>query len=298
MRFARIAPLLIGLILILSFLHLTGVTGYVINPAQTSLGRTIFAALTFHINWLEIKTGYLPASWDILWSLSIEEVFYLFFPIVCLLIGKEKNILALVIAFLIISPFARIILFPGDELADRNYLAYLDALSLGCIAALIAKRIEINRKVLTAVALSGWTLFLFIIVFRKWVFAMGLTKTGLNVTLLVIGTAMVLIWMQKRFVNGEQIPSRYTGLLRFLGRNSYEVYLTHMFVVFFFVEVYAALKLSGEWIWVIYMSVLTFSGIIGELVARYFSNPLNALLRDRFKHKLILIENENQIDKI
>jgi len=75
MRFARIIPLLVSLLVVLSFLHLEGIKGFVINPEQTSLGRSIFAALTFHINLLEIQTGYLPGPWDILWSLSIEEVF-------------------------------------------------------------------------------------------------------------------------------------------------------------------------------------------------------------------------------
>ena len=124
MRFARIAPLLIVLILVLSFLHLAQVPGFVIDPKQTSLGRTVVAALTFHINYLEMQSGYLPASWDILWSLSIEEVFYLFFPLVCIFIGKEKYFTILVIAFLILSPFARTVWYPGNELADRNYFAY------------------------------------------------------------------------------------------------------------------------------------------------------------------------------
>ena len=297
MRFARIVPLLIGLIMVLSFLHLTGVSGFVINPAQTSLGRTIIAALTFHVNWLEIRTGYLPASWDILWSLSIEEFFYLFFPVVCILIGKEKYFVFIVITFLIISPFARTVWYPGNELADRNYFAYLDALSLGCIAALAAKRIEISKLALNAIAISGWGLFLFVMVFRKWVSALGLTNIGLNVTFLAIGTALVLIWMQKRFVSGEQIPSRFTGSLRFLGRNSYEVYLTHMFVVFIFVEVYHALNLSGEWAWILYLAVLVFSGVLGELVARYFSNPVNNRLRERFKIKLSAPKEDTQINK-
>jgi peptidoglycan/LPS O-acetylase OafA/YrhL len=303
MRFARIMPLLISLILILSVLHLIGVEGFVINPKQTSLGRTIFAALTFHINWLEIKTGYLPASWDVLWSLSIEEVFYFFFPIVCIVCRKEWQFATLIPIFLIISPFARTVWFPGNELADHNHMAYLDAISLGCIAAVVAKRIEINKSFLTAIALFGWFLFLLLMIFKKWIYKIGLMDIGLDVTLLSIGTAMVLIWMQKRFISGQQTPSRYTKMLRFLGRNSYEGYLTHVFVVLLFVRGYNALNLFGDWAWVLYISIVIISGILGMLVARYFSNPLNIILRERFKrsmiksnknHKLIKILNENK----
>lgn len=283
MRFARIMPLLVVLLLVLSFLHLTGIKGFVINPAQTTLGRSIFAALTFHLNWLEIKVGYLPGSWDILWSLSIEEVFYLFFPIICIVSRKEWNFAAIVSLFLIISPFARTVLYPGNESGDHNHFAYLDAISLGCIAAIVAKRIKINKPVLISMAVVGWTLFIFVMVFRKWVSIMGLSKIGLNVTLLAIGTALVLIWMQKRYIYGQQMASKYTGVLRFLGRNSYEVYLTHMFVVFLFVRGYQALNLSGEWAWMLYVLVVIISGILGDIVARYFSNPINIALRERFK---------------
>ena len=58
---------------------LTGAPGFVV--ARTSLGRALFAALTFHLNQLEIAVGYLPAAWDVLWSLSLEEVFYLAYPL-------------------------------------------------------------------------------------------------------------------------------------------------------------------------------------------------------------------------
>jgi peptidoglycan/LPS O-acetylase OafA/YrhL len=239
------------------------------------------AALTFHINWLEIKVGYLPASWDILWSLSIEEVFYFFFPVLCFFCRKEWHFVVLISAFLIISPFARTVWYPGNEMGDRNHFAYLDAISLGCIAAIISKRIEFKNNHLIIIAAIGWLLFSVVMFFRKWVSLMGLANVGLNVTFLAIGTAMILIWMQKRFICGQQTLSKYTGLIRFLGRNSYEIYLTHMFVVYLFVRLYDALKLSGEWAWMLYVMVLVFSGILGYTVAQYFSNPLNILVRDK-----------------
>jgi peptidoglycan/LPS O-acetylase OafA/YrhL len=46
----------------------------------------LIAALTYHLNLLEAHRGYLPGHWDILWSLSVEEMFYLFFAPVCWLL--------------------------------------------------------------------------------------------------------------------------------------------------------------------------------------------------------------------
>jgi len=47
------------------------------------------------------------------------------------------RIAPLLIAFLILSPLARTVGYPENELADHNHFAYLDALSQGCIAALL-----------------------------------------------------------------------------------------------------------------------------------------------------------------
>jgi peptidoglycan/LPS O-acetylase OafA/YrhL len=283
MRFARIMPMLVALLFILSLLHLLGVFGFVINPNQTSLGRSIVAALTFHVNWLEIKVGYLPASWDILWSLSIEEMFYFFFPILCFVCRKEWQFVALISIFLVISPFARTTWYPGNELGDRNHFAYLDAISLGCISAIVSRRIEIKKVHLIIIAVVGWVLFAVIMFFRKWVNSMGLVNTGLNVTVLAIGTALILLWMQKRYHFGLQTLSKHTGLLRFVGRSSYEIYLTHMFVVYLFVRIYNSLKLSGEWAWVLYLFIIIVSGVLGNIVALYFSNPSNSKLRETLK---------------
>jgi len=90
LRVARIVPCLLLLIAVLSALHLAGFTDYLVNPERASLTRVVVAALTFHVNWLEGMRGYLPGNWDVLWSLSVEEVFYLGFPLLCLALRRER----------------------------------------------------------------------------------------------------------------------------------------------------------------------------------------------------------------
>src|ERR1700735_5210315 len=107
LRFARIAPLLLGLLAILSVLHLAHVPHFVVRPETGGLGRALVAALTFHVNWLEASRGYLPGNWDILWSLSVEEMFYLFFPPVCWLLGRGKWLVAFLLILVVLGPFAR-----------------------------------------------------------------------------------------------------------------------------------------------------------------------------------------------
>lgn len=66
--------------------------------------RALLATLTFHINVLEAHRGYLPANWDILWSLSVEEMFYLFFPLVR---RYTKLFIVVLLILVILGPFAR-----------------------------------------------------------------------------------------------------------------------------------------------------------------------------------------------
>ena len=60
LRFARIAPLLFLLLVVLSGLHLAHVKGFVVTEKTGGLGRALFAALTFHVNLLEARREYLP----------------------------------------------------------------------------------------------------------------------------------------------------------------------------------------------------------------------------------------------
>ena len=66
------------------------------EPGQTLAGA-LLSALGLHLNWYEMQTTWLPASWDVLWSLSIEEVFYIAFPLVCLLLPRKLLLAGLVL---------------------------------------------------------------------------------------------------------------------------------------------------------------------------------------------------------
>jgi peptidoglycan/LPS O-acetylase OafA/YrhL len=62
LRFARIAPLLLLLLAVLSGLHLAHVNKFVVSDKAGGLGRALIAALTFHVNLLEARRGYLQVG--------------------------------------------------------------------------------------------------------------------------------------------------------------------------------------------------------------------------------------------
>lgn len=272
LRFARIAPCLIALLFLLSLFHMLRLTGFIITT--TSLQNAIFSALTFHINLLEAKTGYLPASWDVLWSLSIEEMFYLFFPLFCLFIRNERIFKITMLLFIILGPFAR---NNANEIwGDHSYLSCMDGIAIGCLAALYINSHKTNDKFFSSYLIIGLALSTLIFFFRHLTSYLGITKIGLNVTMLEIGIAFILIALYRKSMASK---IRFLNLLRWFGKNSYEIYLTHGFIVLTLSALFYKLRIPMVAAPLWYVLILVFSGIVGILVSRYFSEPMNKILR-------------------
>jgi peptidoglycan/LPS O-acetylase OafA/YrhL len=278
MRFARIVPLLLLLLTLLSLLHFAHIKYFVVSAKTGGLGRALFAALTFHVNVLEARHGYLPGSWDILWSLSVEEVFYLVFPVTARLLGRGKLLVVLLLSLVVIGPFARTIFSHGNEVwREYSYLGGMDAIALGCLTALLS-RFRFSRRVLWTFASIGAAFLILILAFSIRVDAWGLARSGLDMTILAIGACMIIIactqaeWRSPRFMN---------PLLN-LGQHSYEVYLTHMFVVFGAFQLFVLGGKPMIAVPVLFLIVILIAGLLGEVVARSYSEPMNRCIRERY----------------
>ncbi len=288
MRFARIVPCLAALLVLLSILHLCGTPQFTINPQRASLGRALLAATTFHVNWLEARAGYLPGAWDVLWSLSVEEVFYVFFPLICAWLRKPLLLIAALVAFIVAGPFARV--FAHNELwADYGYLSCTDGIALGCLAAMVAAKVNLGARANQLFRFAGIAVCLLIVMFRGTTARMGLYKFGLDVTVLDIGTALLLVALQQNFEKTGAFSrswfgglSRSTSILRWFGRNSYEVYLTHMLVVWPMVMLFFHFRQSIDMAPLWFVAATALAGIAGYAVARLYSEPVNRRLRRAF----------------
>lgn len=285
-RFSRIIPLLVLLLTVLSALHIAGISGFVINSEQTSLAQAIFSALTFHINWLEIQVGYLPANWDILWSISIEETFYIIFPIICLFLKKEWQFIVVLLLFLLVSPWARTQLYIGNELGDKNHLAFIDSISLGCMTGIITNKITFPKWANRTFLIIGWLVVTIIFVFKGFIYKAGISDLGLNVTLLSIGISFILFWMQDNHCSGKQKSFKIYHWLRNMGIYSYEIYMTHMFVVIIGAKIYMSLNLNATWLIPFSLLILLISYLLGKVIFIYFSEPLNNWLRRKWANSI------------
>ncbi|MGJ7527516.1 acyltransferase family protein [Variovorax sp. GB1P17] len=281
LRAARILPSLLLLLVVLSALHLAGSAWFALDTNKVSLWRALLAALGLHLNWLEAQVGYLPGPWGVLWSLSVEEAFYLAFPLLCVLMGNERRLGWLLLVPIALGPFARSVFSDNELWQDHSYLSGMDGIAFGCLAALLAHRmprlptVAMQRLMLIA----GAALSVGVFCFRKEVFHLGLTRFGLQVTLLEMGVALLLAVTQWR--PWTWCAGAVAAPLRWFGRNSYEVYLTHMFVVIPGAWLYQQAGAPAAWIPLWFVAVVAASGLLGQAIARWFSEPCNRMLRRR-----------------
>jgi peptidoglycan/LPS O-acetylase OafA/YrhL len=279
LRFARIAPLLLALLAILSALHFAQVQHFVVTEKAGGLPRALLAALTFHVNVLEARHGYLPGNWDILWSLSVEEMFYLFFPLVALFLGRGKWFIALLLAFVALGPFGRTIWAHGNEIwSEYCYLGGMEGIALGCLTALFVSRVHFSRAAVRTLGFAGTAIVSCSLLFSWQAYSNWLGRTGLNMTVLGIGTALFIAATTQTHWRSPRV---LTPLLR-IGQYSYEVYLTHMFVVWTFFALFLKIGSPLRGVLALFLITTLVAGVLGFLVSRFYSEPLNRKIRNHF----------------
>jgi len=292
LRLARIAPLLLLLLAVLSGLHFAHVKDFVVSAKTGGLGRALLAALTFHLNLLEAQRGYLPGNWDILWSLSVEEMFYLFFPLLARLLGRGKLFVALLLVFVVLGPFGRTVLAHGNQVwREYSYLGGMDAIALGCLTALLVPRARFSRSVLRTFTSIGIALLILVLGFSSNAFMWSLGRRGLDETILAIGACLVIIAAAH---NQWKSPRVLRPVLR-LGQRSYEVYLTHMFVVFALFNLFVKMGKPMRAVPVLFVVTIVAAALLGDLIASLYSEPMNRRLRTRWGERSLgsVIETES-----
>ncbi len=280
LRVARIAPLLLLLLLVLSLLHFARIPSFVVSAKTGGLGRALLAALTFHIGYLEATKGYLPGGWDILWSLSVEEMFYLAFPLVARVLRKRWLLVGLLLVFVALGPFARMRAFnPNPVWREYSYLGGMDGIALGCLTAILLSARRLSSAAILCAGLLGSTLIVFTFCFSIQGYKWGLGAVGLNFTLLAIGVSLAIAaaaqscWKAPRFLAPFLV----------LGQRSYEIYLTHMFAVLALFAAFTHFGMPLHWVPALFLGSIATAGALGWFVAVRYAEPINLRLRKSFR---------------
>jgi peptidoglycan/LPS O-acetylase OafA/YrhL len=294
-RFARIAPALLLALAVILFLGLLNVPSFTNSRNGQSMPPefffvAIFSVLTFWHNVLMQAVGYFNYCLNIYWSLSVEEVFYLTFPIACVVLKRDRFIVALCLAAIIIGPAYRSAHSDNEIYFMYAYPACFDAIAFGCLTALLHRKIVIGRR---------------------WGFAVRLIAgIGLSVTYLsgidgheAFGFSLIALCAAGLLTNAfDGSPKPQSGgahrigriaagfrwamrgcawIVGWFGRHSYELYLFHIILLAGLRDLVPKATLSYEFKLPLLLLFLLASGLLAGAVARYFADPVNARLRMR-----------------
>jgi peptidoglycan/LPS O-acetylase OafA/YrhL len=275
-RFGRIAPCLALVLTTLVALHFSGNPYFKLNTTNYSVVTAVVHVLTFRFNTLLVHFGWNINQWNVLWSLSIEETFYLCFPLVCILIRDARLIAGLCLGVFLAGPFARFHATPMGQI--YGYFSCFDQIALGCLTAIC---FPLTRQWFKS---SPYAIFVPIvgasIVVCAYLWGGWQEKIVLAPSFIAMGTALLLIGSECSLPPLLRFLSGGVPLLCSFGRRSYEIYLFHLVVVEFMWIVSADLKFnlavySPFWLF----AFLCIAYSVAYSIFRFWSEPMNYSIR-------------------
>ncbi|MFZ4875863.1 acyltransferase family protein [Janthinobacterium sp. Mn2066] len=283
MRAARILPSLLLALAIIVLLGVLNVPFFNNGDARPPLpasyfGIAVLSILTFWHNALMQSAGYFNYCLNVYWSLSVEEMFYLALPLLCLVLRRTWLIATVCVAAIVAGPYYRGLHADNEIYFMYGYFACFDAIAIGCLTALWAPRLALSaraKRVLRVIA--GVALPL--------IYLRGIAGHEMfGFSLIALAAAGILLGS-----HGETRPGWTTGWLagplRWAGRHSYELYLFHIIVLAAMRNVVTKAELSYAMRLPWLCLFIAVSAFVAMLVSRQVSEPVNAALRGWYRRR-------------
>jgi peptidoglycan/LPS O-acetylase OafA/YrhL len=193
------------------------------------LSFTFFAG-----NWYILHHGWIAGSVDPLWSISVEEQFYIVIPVIAAFAGRRA--VAIVSCLLLGVSYLTVLLYAlhptaGDNGEWTNSFVQFQFFCAGTLIAILLRgrlvRLSLPlRGVGFLLAAGCW--FTAVLRFKVQSWEPQPTLAGAILGWLLVLTGAVLF-----FLCAHGIPSRFIpGWLAYLGRISYGLYLFHSLIFF------------------------------------------------------------------
>ncbi|GLQ49865.1 acyltransferase family protein [Dyella flava] len=279
LRFFRLYPLVVLALAVITVLGLTGFSHFSNIAHQTNLGSGFFliadlSVLTFWHNLLMESVGYFNYAMNIYWSLSVEEVFYLLYPLVLVMARRRWQLVLLACICAVIAPIYRGIHQDDELFFMYGNLACVDMLAYGCVAAVLVNRVRLTnapRYLLAALACIA----------MAWVYMQGIhDHEALGATFLGLAAAIFLVVVSR--LSASAAIRRLGAPLAWLGSHSYELYLFHIVVLGIMVELVRRSAMPVTHKLPMLAIFLVLSAALAWATARCFGDPLNQWLRRRY----------------
>jgi peptidoglycan/LPS O-acetylase OafA/YrhL len=234
-----------------------------------------FSILSFTFNWLILFKHYdVGFHWGVLWSLAVEEQFYLFYPLLVKTLRRSDR----VIVFLLGVVFSGILFRVGVHFwMPLNFLmstvasfAVFDQIAIGALTYFLLLRVKVffEKKWWAGYFFLFSGLFILITIY----FETSIVDTGqliLAPTCLALGCALMIL-------GGIHVKALYSPLWKILswpGQLSYGGYLWHITVLFLLWPVFSTIGVTASFLY--YLSV----GILSYASYRWFEIPVNHWVR-------------------
>ncbi|HUB91308.1 MAG TPA: acyltransferase [Dyella sp.] len=282
LRLFRLYPLVVVALIIISTLGLAGLSKFSNISHKTPLGDAFFviadlSVLTFWHNVLMETIGYFNYAMNIYWSLSVEEVFYLLFPLVLLVLRRRWQLLCLAGICMVVAPVYRQIHKDNELFFMYGNLACVDMLTYGCVAAVVSRSLQWKASLRALVAVAA-------LIATAWIYMLGIPgNEALGASWLGIFTAIFL--MAVYGLQASTFARRLGGPLAWLGSHSYELYLFHIVVLGIMVELMPKASMTMELKLPMFALFFTLSALVASAAARFLGNPLNRQLRRRYAQR-------------
>ncbi|MFH0131571.1 acyltransferase family protein [Variovorax sp. VaC1] len=276
-RFARIVPCLVVALAVIVGLGLLKQPAFmnVAKPGWPEVGYpvAVLSVLSFWHNVLMQHAWYFNYAMNIYWSLSVEEVFYLAFPLLCFGLKRQWAIVAVWAVAIVAGPVYRSFHADDEIYFMYGYLACFDAVAFGCCAALLAQHIRLDSW-------GGRQLQLAAACLVAVTYLRGIHGNEVfGFTVIAAGTAVLLIGAHNERVPGWALRSRALAALRWLGRHSYELYLFHIIVLGLMRSFVPRGAMPAVWKLPAMGFFVAASVAVAWGIARFYSEPMNARLR-------------------
>ena len=279
-RIKRILPNLVILLFVVCLFGWFVLTAY----EYKSLGRHIYSSAAFYQNFrLLSDINYFDQAANVkpllhLWSLAIEEQFYIVFPIICTLVWRifKRSSKAIGICVLVITLGSLILCLNTTDDNQRFYfpLSRFWELGIGIIIAYAENFYHLNTKNIDKNIRNALSVLGLLMIVGSFFFYHTQIKTpGLFSFLPTIGAALLIFANDDAVINRSLLSWK---LMSFIGLISYSLYLWHWPLI---VYLHIVIPEAPQWYYAI---ALLLSFPIATLVYSLVENPVRRIKSKTF----------------